>query len=621
MRRVLILSLLLLATLAAPVVSTSSAEITPAQRRELIDLKKKVSRINVLVRRKKVDEAAPQLEEVESALQALIEAAGVEPDERTLQPLMKDIERVKASLARAMGDNPQKSEKITFIEHVAPLIDRKCLGCHGATNPRNGLRLDTLAGWRRGGQGGPLLAPGAAGRSLLIARLSAPAGQGQMPAQGEPLSREEIGAIATWINQGADISGMDPSMTLGDLIYEHEKETMAIEIPKPTGNETVSFTRDMAPWMANLCLGCHNSGRKSGGLSVETFYDLMKGGDTGLVILPGDMENSRFFRLVGGLELPRMPQGQARITRKNYEDMKQWFREGNTFDGADPRTNISTYVLTPAQMAAEEFRTKTDEEMLAHRRNETESQLKKAVPNDPQNFVDTEHFLMAGNVETQRLEEVGAWAEERLGDLQKMFGGSGQPWRGKLAIFVLKDRFSYDEFNEVVEQRRADQNMKGHTRVTASFEQAYAVIQDVGDEDSLELTTRKNLTEHLAGAFLQQNGSTLPNWVVTGTGRMLATDPRTDAKRIIEMKQLAASLVPTIAQPQDLFNDGTFSPGTIGAVGYTLVRFLVDSQGPAKFAQFVGQLQQGRSTPQALQQVYGADAQAIARGYIGSLGR
>lgn len=600
---------------------TGFAELTTEQKREIATLKRDIAKVSGLIRLKRTDEAQKVIDDAEAAIDKIVEEAMVERDDRLLRPLMADIERHKTNLGKAMGGASADDGKVSFVEDVAPLIDSKCLGCHGATNAQAGLRLDTLAGWRRGGRSGPLLAPGNAARSLLIARLTAPAGQGQMPQRGEPLSREEIQAVGKWINQGANVEGANPTIALADIIYEHEKKTMQIEIPKPKGTETVSFTRDMAPWMSNLCLGCHNSRNKSGGLSVETFYDLMKGGDTGLVILPGDMENSRFFRLVGGLELPRMPQGQARITRKNYEDMKKWFQEGNTFDGSDPRTNIRTYVQTPAQMAANEFRTKTNEEMLAHRKERTLDQLKRSVPNDPQNLAESENFLVVGNVDESRLKDVSSWAEEQLGAVQKLFGGSGSPWRGRLGVIVLKDRFSYDEFNQVVEQRRADANMKGHSKVTANFEDAYIAIQDVGDSTDQELTTRKNLTEHLTGAYLQKNGSVLPSWIISGTGLMMATNPREDAKRIAEMKQIAASIVPTIQRPDDVFDDGTFSPGTIGAVGYTLVRFLIDTQGAPKFAQFVGQLQQGQSVDQALQRVYRTSAQQTAVAYATSLGR
>lgn len=621
MHRYRVTTLFALFCLVSLLSSFCQAELTIAQRRELADMRKRVARVGGLIRQDRFEDAQAIIDEANTTIDSIAKEAQVERSDRIFSSLISDLERYAATVAKETGGTPADSGEISFIEDVAPLIDSKCLGCHGATNPRAGLRLDTLAGWKRGGRTGPLLAPGNAGRSLLIARLMAPEGQGRMPQRGEPLSKEEIEAVGKWINQGAKVGDSNPSMSLGDLIYEHEKKTMSIEIPKPKGTETVSFTRDMAPWMANLCLNCHNSRNKSGGLSVETFYDLMKGGDTGLVILPGDMENSRFFRLVGGLELPRMPQGQARITRKNYEDMKTWFKEGNTFDGSDPRTNIRTYVKSPAEMAAEEFRNKTNEEMLAHRKSQTIEQIKKSVPNDPHATLESESFFLAGNVDESRLTEVAQWAESDLDEAQKLFGGSGVPWRGRLGLIVMKDRFSYEEFNQVVERRRADANMKGHSKVTANYEDAYIVIEDVGDAESLELTTRKNLVEHLVGAFLKQNGASLPAWVVSGTGLVMSTDARKDAKRVAEMKQIAASIVPTVQRPDDVFDDGTFSPGTMGAVGYTLVRFLIDSQGAPKFAQFVAQLQQGQSVQQAFQRIYGSDVDQVARGYITSLGR
>ncbi|WP_197441283.1 c-type cytochrome domain-containing protein [Thalassoglobus neptunius] len=572
-----------------------------------------------MLRRDKVEEAEQTLEEVESRLDAIIEEAGISEDDRALAAIQSELERQKGLMDKSSGKPSKTKSEVSFVEDIAPIIDQKCLGCHGANNPRNGLRLDSFAGWRRGGQSGSLLIPGQPARSLLIARLSAPEGRGRMPARGEPLSKDEIMLVGQWIAQGAKLDFGSPQATLADLIYEHQKETLDVQIPKPTGTETVSFTQDMAPWMANLCLNCHNSRNKSGGLSVETFFDLMKGGDSGEVIIPGDMENSRFFRLVGGLELPRMPQGQGRITRQNYEDMKKWFAEGNTFDGADPRTNIRTYVRSEAEMLAEQFRSKTDEEMIAHRLERTTEQLRRSVPNDPRESFDSEHFLVVGNVDQDRLEEVAEDAEEQLSKLHKMFGGEGLPWRGKLAIFVLKDRFSYDEFNQVVEMRRADQEMSGHSKVTASHEDAYIAFQDRGDDESDLPTTEQLLIEHLTGAYLKQSGTALPDWVVSGTGVMMAMKGVRTGPHVLQMKQTAGSLVPTLGKPEDVFADGSFSPATIGPVGYTLVQYLLDQGGPGKFARLIQGFRNGLSADRAFRDAYGADAGQIARGYLTSL--
>ncbi len=69
-----------------------------------------------------------------------------------------------------------------------------------------------------------------------------------------------------------------------------------------------------------------------------------------------------------------------------------------------------------------------------------------------------------------------------------------------------------------------------------------------------------------------------------------------------------------------MFANGTFSPGTIGPVGYSLVSYMIGSGGGAKYAQFVRALQ-GSDAASAVRTVYNTDLAALARGYVNSLGR
>jgi hypothetical protein len=70
-------------------------------------------------------------------------------------------------------DGYDLSSGVVFSRDVAPIIADACLGCHGADNPRANLRLDTFAGWKRGGRSGPLLVVGNAANSLLLRALRA----------------------------------------------------------------------------------------------------------------------------------------------------------------------------------------------------------------------------------------------------------------------------------------------------------------------------------------------------------------------------------------------------------------------------------------------------------------
>ena len=48
-----------------------------------------------------------------------------------------------------------------YLTEVKPLLTRNCVPCHGAEQPKAGLRLDTAAGARKGGESGAALRPGA----------------------------------------------------------------------------------------------------------------------------------------------------------------------------------------------------------------------------------------------------------------------------------------------------------------------------------------------------------------------------------------------------------------------------------------------------------------------------
>src|SRR5690606_28815444 len=187
---------------------------------------------------------------------------------------------------------------------------------------------------------------------------------------------------------------------------------------------------------------CHSGNNPSSGLSLVSFQDMMIGGDSGEVIIPGDRESSRLFRLVGGLENPRMPQGQARITRQNYEDLIKWFDEGNVFDGDDPKAPLASYVPTEEDLAAQRFAAMSQEEFVKHRRERTEEIWKRTLPNDPHQTLETDELLIVGDVPESRLQEVEGWATAHLGKLRRTFdAGDERPWKGKLAILVFKERF------------------------------------------------------------------------------------------------------------------------------------------------------------------------------------
>ena len=92
---------------------------------------------------------------------------------------------------------------VDYSRDIKPILKERCFACHGALKQKAGLRLDTGAMLRRGGDGGPAVVAGKVAGSLLVERITSQDDAQRMPAEGKPLTAEQIARIKTWIEQGA----------------------------------------------------------------------------------------------------------------------------------------------------------------------------------------------------------------------------------------------------------------------------------------------------------------------------------------------------------------------------------------------------------------------------------
>ena len=621
MRRYFACVLLGMAILAMSV-STSKAALTPEQRQQIAAIQKEVASVAAMIRSKEFEEAEKKLEELDAEARKVIADAQLSSADRTVASLMKILTLNRQRVAKALG-KPDPT-LISFSSEIAPILDRNCGNCHSGDTPRGRLDLSSFAMMKRGGQNGALLVPKQATRSLLMLRLTTQDAQARMPRNGNPLSQEELEKIYTWINQGALFDGEDESTLLADLGKGADKPAAAppVKIAMATGTEKVSFVRDIAPTIVNLCTGCHRGNDPNSGLSVETFENLMRGGDSGRVIVPGNLDGSRLWQLVGAGEQPRMPQGQARITRKFHADLKVWIEEGAKFDGGDPKTLLRQLVPTDEQLAMERLAAMSPDEFRQMREQRTEEQWKRVSARTTARFVTSDEFLVYGDASEERLKQVSDWASQYIGELRSMFGIKDRPvWKGRLTIFVMKDRFGYTELNQVLHSRNTAKDVHGHAHVTAGFEDAYVALEDVGDDPGdTHGGLRLSVIDHITGAWLQQPGTSLPQWVIRGTGLALAARTIGSSPYIDGMGPQVLEALKGLTRPEDVFTDGRFGPGEVGPVGFSLVSFMIKAGGPNKFGQFIARLQSGSSMAAAVAAVYPpADLSNLGTAYLNSL--
>ena len=73
------------------------------------------------------------------------------------------------SLVRADNNN-----KKLFAELVTPILNAKCVSCHGEEKTKGKLRLDTFAEIMKGGSEGEAVVPGKVDDSSLLQRVYLP---------------------------------------------------------------------------------------------------------------------------------------------------------------------------------------------------------------------------------------------------------------------------------------------------------------------------------------------------------------------------------------------------------------------------------------------------------------
>ena len=108
-------------------------------------------------------------------------------------------------LGIALGAAFSAGDVVEYARDVRPILEARCVECHGAERPKVGLRLDSsaavLAGSRLGTRA--VVVPGEPDRSELLRRLESDDPEQRMPAGADPLSAAEIDIVRRWIAQGA----------------------------------------------------------------------------------------------------------------------------------------------------------------------------------------------------------------------------------------------------------------------------------------------------------------------------------------------------------------------------------------------------------------------------------
>jgi hypothetical protein len=103
--------------------------------------------------------------------------------------------------------------------------------------------------------------------------------------------------------------------------------------PAPATSD-VAFARDIQPIFEKNCASCHSADLKLAELDLSTREAAMKGGDNGAVIVPGNAEKSKLYRMVAGLDQPVMPMEGEALKPAEVAAIKTWIDQGAKWETA-----------------------------------------------------------------------------------------------------------------------------------------------------------------------------------------------------------------------------------------------------------------------------------------------
>jgi len=389
---------------------------------------------------------------------------------------------------------------VSFVKDVAPILNSKCGNCH-VNQKRGNFSLVTFNEISTGGgviQGDPAT-------SRLIEVIES----GEMPKGGGKVSKPELDILKNWIAAGAKYDGDDRGGSIANLAPAMPMNTPdAAPLKLPKGNETISFASDIAPILVENCQRCHMINGPRGNFSMANFNGLLRGGDAGAAIKPGDAKGSHLIQRLRGDGVNVMPPNK-KISDDLIAKVVTWIKEGASFDGmAANRSTVE--VASIARVNA-----MTHKELVEARKVIAGEIWKLAMTDVESEQIESDNFLTQGNVPLEKLQEVSAMAETIASESKLTKKANEQPFvRGNATVFAFSKRYDFGEFGRMVEQRDFPRTISSTWVRTP--ERAYVAILMTRNQEVADIEVE--LRRQLSALFVAGRSTDVPRWFADGYG-------------------------------------------------------------------------------------------------------
>lgn len=106
--------------------------------------------------------------------------------------------------------------------------------------------------------------------------------------------------------------------------------SIGVAQPQQTPDQLAFFEKKVRPVLVSRCYACHSASTKpAGGLRVDDRNGLLRGGDSGPGVVPGDSDKSTILQRVRHIDPKRrMPKEGALLTEGEIADLTTWIKDG-----------------------------------------------------------------------------------------------------------------------------------------------------------------------------------------------------------------------------------------------------------------------------------------------------
>ncbi|WP_197355913.1 c-type cytochrome domain-containing protein [Aureliella helgolandensis] len=613
-------------------VSHAWGAITPEQRAQLQDLRDRTQAAGKLFAAGDLEQSAERVQAIQTQLLKLLETKD-KALWRSAKPLYDNVARAHALLelegfemqalpswqevtseapmpGTGAPPNTPSSGLVSFQSTIAPWIQKQCGNCH-VKNSRGKFSMASYSALMRGTPAGVVLFAGSASGNRIVEVIES----GDMPRGGGKVAPEDLKLLIQWIAQGAKFDGQDPEQNLAELTQltatppPAEMTLPGPMLQNPTGKETVSFASDVAPILLENCQGCHINGRQaSGNLRMNNFNQILRGGDSGPLIVGRNAPESLLIKKLKGEAGQRMPAGgRPALSSTQIDLISKWISEGSTYDGKDPGAPLAD-VVSGAWVANADHA-----ELFQQRQQRALERWRKVLPNDEPATASNDAIYVLGNVPTDRLDELLQQLTAAASEVQKLLRlPSDKPLiHGGAVVYVLRSRYDYSEFGRMTENRELPKDWLGHWQT--SIIDTYGVVAD--DQESDSNAAESLAVQILAGAYIGSL-SDVPAWFAEGTARALVFNNfRRKNPRVQAWQQALPSALQRVPNAKSLLN-GKLDEESAGLVGMSFANYLMSPSTRRRFDKLLEQLQAGTSFDEALTMTFGPP-QLLLKAWLG----